>query len=239
MRNIQIETDVVELLKLVDEKVRNEKDFTFLVKGDLASILCGYVEKEWGLNQWTEDEEDYLEVFDNDKLYWLDLSYGEINDEYEYVYYIQEAIYKGVLLQNDVAEEVYLDTRHNLSEKNRKRVLGKVINLTVTDIGSCIDEICSTVDDTEECSCDLVEIVTNLIEDIDELDDRLEEALNRIEVLEKENKTLKAFKNEKYYIDDKEVTKEEYEKYYSKLHNNFSRWANSKYDTWESLFSIF
>ena len=40
VNNIKIETVVDELLKLVDEKVRNEEETHFLVKGDLASILC-------------------------------------------------------------------------------------------------------------------------------------------------------------------------------------------------------
>lgn len=220
-----MKTDFLNLFKLVDKKVRNEEEIHFLVKGDLASMLCSYVEEKWGLDQWTEDEEDYLEVFDKEKMYWFDLANTYVSeDEYEdgYIYFVQEAVYdNGLLAQNDEDDIVYLDTRHNLSESNRKRVLGKVIGLTVTDIDDCIDEIGATVD-TEEYSCDLVEVVTNLIEDIDELDDRLEEALNRIEVLEKENKILKIFyketsTKEKYYIDDKEVSKEEYEDYYGGL----------------------
>lgn len=216
-----MKTNSLDLFKLVDElideKVRNDEEAHFLVKGDLASILCEYVEEEWGLNQWVEDEEDYIEVFDKEKMYWFDLT-NSYDFEDEYIYFIQEAVYdNGLLAQNDEDDIVYLDARHNLSESNRKRVLGKVIDLTVTDIDCCVDEICSTIDDTEEYSCDLIEIVTNLIEDIDELDDKLEEALNRIEVLEKENKRLKTSTNEKYYIDDKEVSKEEYEDYYGGL----------------------
>lgn len=202
MRNLSLTYD--DLFNEIDYAIENELNLNFIVKGNVAENIYGYLECEHDMPQF-EELGDRLDEFDHSKVYIIDILSND-----DFIYFVQEAYYKGVLLENDeeFTDISYVDSESDLSLSDMKRVHGKQV--VVFDLEEDDYELC------ECCDCE------------DEENYALNLLLDRIENLEREVAELKEAKSkDRYVIDDIEVSKVAYEKFYDSFNKQWKEIANS------------
>ena len=93
-----------DIYKIIDEHVSNEKDMEILMTGENIKSIIDYIEVEHGMDEAETDE--YYDELSRFKIYSLYLS---VNDDLHY--YLDEAYFNGVLLENDEygKNDVYVD----------------------------------------------------------------------------------------------------------------------------------
>lgn len=187
MENLALTYD--DLCDEIDYAVSNELDICVIVNGDLASEIVNYLDKEHGMKSIGKTYE-----FCDEIVYSVN-----IKTDNDLSYFVQEAYYKGELLEDDKSVDItYIDIQTELTLLDMKNIHSKqVITFELEEECDCCD--CENCQSQEEY-------------------DALAILLDRIETLEDKVEELASYhNNEHYMINDIEVSKEIYDGFYEQI----------------------
>lgn len=213
---INNEFSLTDIEDEINWSIANEVNTHFIVTGELAYYIFDYLETEHEIPQFSEceDESDKLLGFCLDEVYTI-----SINANDDFIYFVQETYYDkpyGKILAECGGDDdiVYIESSTSLTLEDLKRVHGKQI--IVFDLEAELPECC----DCDGCPCE---------EDgnSDEEYYAINLLLDRIEKLEEKVAELESPKLEThFFLDDIEVDKATYEKFYNEFDNRMKEIKN-------------
>lgn len=181
---------LLDIQNEIDFFIANEINAHFIVAGDVADHIVGYLEAEHEMPQFSEysGERDKLYTFTDYEAYTISI----VSDN-DYMYFVQESYYHkthGKILAELGGEDdiVYIQSETNLSLQDLKRVHSK-------------ETIIFDLEENECCRCDEHEASTidTLSRKIKTLEDRVAELVS--------HKTT-------YIVNDVKVNKKVYDEFY-------------------------